>query len=164
MAVSLRCYVPVGYAREFVCLISCALPRCNHILAHRFVMYICVILHNGLSTTKLILIILLLFLLDLGNYILIYNTFSYVIGHFRVLLHVPLFQNESTWETFHMKMSSVCNFIFMQIKVIFIRIVAHLKPLWNRGTSQGKSEMAFWLNLIITNQNHKSLVTYVTYV
>ena len=34
---------------------------------------------------------------------------------------VPLFRNESKCGTFHMKMSSACNFIFMQIKVIFIR-------------------------------------------
>ena len=32
---------------------------------------------------------------------------------------VPLFQNQSKCETFHMKMSSACSFIFMQIKVIF---------------------------------------------
>ena len=39
---------------------------------------------------------------------------------------VPLFQNESKCETFHMKMSSACmrSFIFMQIKVIFIRMVS----------------------------------------
>ena len=36
---------------------------------------------------------------------------------------VPLFQNESKCEIFHTKMSSVCSFIFMQIKVIFIRMV-----------------------------------------
>ena len=36
---------------------------------------------------------------------------------------VPLFQNESKCETFLMKMSSACSFIFMQIKVIFIRMV-----------------------------------------
>ena len=47
---------------------------------------------------------------------------------------VPLFQNESECETFHMKMSSACSFIFMQIKVIFIRMVSHLDSLWNRGT------------------------------
>ena len=35
---------------------------------------------------------------------------------------VPLFQNEFKCETFHMKMSFACSFIFMQIKVIFIRI------------------------------------------
>ena len=39
---------------------------------------------------------------------------------------VHLFQNESKCETFHMKMSSACSFIFMQIKVIFIRMVSHL--------------------------------------
>ena len=35
---------------------------------------------------------------------------------------VPLFKNESKCETFHIKMSFACSFIFMQIKVIFIRI------------------------------------------
>ena len=45
---------------------------------------------------------------------------------------VPLFQNESTCETFHMKMSSACSFIFMQIKVIFIRMVSHLDS--HKGT------------------------------
>ena len=39
---------------------------------------------------------------------------------------VPLFQNESKCETFHMKMSSACSFIPMQIKVIFIRMVFFL--------------------------------------
>ena len=47
---------------------------------------------------------------------------------------VPLFQSESKCETFHMKMSSACSFFFMQIKVIFIRMVLHLDSLWNRGT------------------------------
>ena len=47
---------------------------------------------------------------------------------------VPLFQNESKCETFHIKMSSACRFILMQIKVIFIRMVSHLDSLWNRGT------------------------------
>ena len=42
---------------------------------------------------------------------------------------VPLCQNESKCETFHMKMSSACSFIFMQIKVIFMRIVLHLDSL-----------------------------------
>ena len=55
------------------------------------------------------------------------------IDHFRV---APLFQNESKCETFHMKMSSACGFIFMQIKVIFIRVVSHLDSLWNRGTRE----------------------------
>ena len=42
---------------------------------------------------------------------------------------VSLFQNESECETFHMEMSSACSFIFMQIKVIFIRMVLHLDSL-----------------------------------
>ena len=48
--------------------------------------------------------------------------------------HVPLFQNESKCEPFHMKVSSACSFIFMQIKFIFIRMVWHLDSPWNRGT------------------------------
>ena len=47
---------------------------------------------------------------------------------------VPQFQNEIKCETFHMKMSSACSFIFLQIKVIFIRMVSHLDSLWDRGT------------------------------
>ena len=42
---------------------------------------------------------------------------------------VPLFQSESKWETILMKMSSTCSFIFMQIKLIFIRMVSHLDSL-----------------------------------
>ena len=42
---------------------------------------------------------------------------------------VPLYQTESKCETFHIKMSSVRCFIFMQIKVIFIRMVSHLDSL-----------------------------------
>ena len=42
---------------------------------------------------------------------------------------IPLFQNESKYETFHTKMSSACSFIFMQIKVISIRMVSHLDSL-----------------------------------
>ena len=42
---------------------------------------------------------------------------------------VPLFQNTSKRETFHMKLSSACSFIFMQIKVIFVRMVLHLDSL-----------------------------------
>ena len=49
---------------------------------------------------------------------------------------VPLFQNESKCKTFHMKMSSACRFIAIQIKVIFIRMVSHLDSLWNRGTRE----------------------------
>ena len=49
---------------------------------------------------------------------------------------VPLFQNECKCETFHMKMSSACSFIFMQIKVVFIRMVSHLDSLWSRSTRE----------------------------
>ena len=42
---------------------------------------------------------------------------------------VALFQNESKCEAFHMKMSSTYSFIFMQIKVIFIKMVSHLNSL-----------------------------------
>ena len=56
---------------------------------------------------------------------------------------VPLFQNESKCETFQMKMSSACSFIFMQIKVIFIRMVSHLDSLWNRGTWELGSGLYF---------------------
>ena len=52
-----------------------------------------------------------------------------LVSHFRVLLHVSMFQSESKCETFHMKMSSACSFIFMQIKVIFTRMVLHLDSL-----------------------------------
>ena len=38
----------------------------------------------------------------------------------------PLFQSESKSETLRMKMSSAYSFIFMQIKVIFIRMISHL--------------------------------------
>ena len=33
-------------------------------------------------------------------------------------------------------MSSACSFIFMQIKVIFIRMVSHVDSPWNRGTRE----------------------------
>ena len=49
---------------------------------------------------------------------------------------VYLFQNESKCETFHLKMSSACSFIFMRINTIFIRMVSQLDPLWNRGTRE----------------------------
>ena len=38
-------------------------------------------------------------------------------------------------------MSSACSFIFMQIKVIFIRMVSHLDSLWNRGTRELGSDL-----------------------
>ena len=49
---------------------------------------------------------------------------------------VPRFQNEYKCETFHMKMSSEFSFIFMQIKVIFIRTVSQLG---NWGTRELRS-------------------------
>ena len=51
---------------------------------------------------------------------------------------VPLFQNESKCETFHMKISSARSSIFMQIKVIFLRLVSHLDSISNRGTRELK--------------------------
>ena len=39
-------------------------------------------------------------------------------------------------ETFHLKMSSLRSFFFMQVKVIFIRMVSHLDSLWNRGARE----------------------------
>ena len=49
---------------------------------------------------------------------------------------MPLFQNESKYEAFHMKMGSACSFIFMQIEVIVITMVSHLDSLLNRGTRE----------------------------
>ena len=56
---------------------------------------------------------------------------------------VPLFQNESKCETFHMKMSSSCSLIFMQIKDTFIRMVSHLAETCFETERQGNSEMAY---------------------
>ena len=39
---------------------------------------------------------------------------------------VPLFQNESKCETFHIETCFARSFIFMQIKAIFIRMVLNL--------------------------------------
>ena len=55
----------------------------------------------------------------------------------------PLFQNESKCETFHMKMSSACGFIFMQIKVIFTRMV-RTQTRFERE-AQGNQQMAYCL-------------------
>ena len=54
---------------------------------------------------------------------------------------LSLFKNESKSETFHMKMSSACRFIFMQIKVFFIRMVLHLDSLYTEA--QRNSEVAY---------------------
>ena len=70
---------------------------------------------------------------------------------------VPLFQNESKCETFHIKMSSACSFIFMQIKVIFIRMVSHSNSLWNRGTCKGTRNYFHHgrLSSVITNMSQE---------
>ena len=62
-----------------------------------------------------------------GFYVLFVSSLSSFLSLSRVLnsnrpfpsFLVPLLQNESKCETFLMKMSSACSFIFMQIKVIF---------------------------------------------
>ena len=46
------------------------------------------------------------------------------IGHFRVVLNLPHFQNESPCETIQMKMSLICMKIDMQVKLIFIWMVS----------------------------------------
>ena len=56
---------------------------------------------------------------------------------------MPLFQNVSKCEPFHMKMSSACSFIFMQIKVIFVS-TAHMQV-------KTKTEKKF-VNLSICNR------------
>ena len=58
-----------------------------------------------------------------------------IIGHFRVLLCLCL-KTSLSFKTFHSKTSSACNFIFMPVKVIFMRIFSHLDSLWNRGTRE----------------------------
>ena len=70
---------------------------------------------------------------------------------------VPLFQNEFKCEAFHMKMSSAWSFIFMQINVIFIRMVSHLDLLWNRGSRELRNSL-FCLHLsLLTYTHHPSL-------
>ena len=61
---------------------------------------------------------------------------------------VPLFQNESKYETFHMKMSSAYSFISMQIKVMFIRMLRTLSRF--ETEAQGNSEM----NYSLINKNY----------
>ena len=70
---------------------------------------------------------------------------------------VPLFQNESKCNTFHLKMSSACSFIFMQIKVILMSMVLHLDSLWDRGTRELRNGLlsnitkhALWFSYVIS--------------
>ena len=73
---------------------------------------------------------------------------------------MPLFQNESKCETFYMKMSSACSFIFIQIKVIFIRMVSHSDPFGNRGTRELENDLLHTVERTVTRQTHflKSIV------
>ena len=48
----------------------------------------------------------------------------------------PLCQNESKCKNIRMKMCSTYRFFFMQIKLVFIRMVLHLDSFWNRGTRE----------------------------
>ena len=69
------------------------------------------------------------------------------IGHFRVLFPgsscASVLKRVYKCKIFHMKMSSACSFIFMQIKVIFIRMVSHLDSLWNRGTRELGNDLLY---------------------
>ena len=51
-------------------------------------------------------------------------------------LRKPKYEADTKCETFHMKIGSACFFIFLQINVIFIRMVSHLDSLWNRGKTE----------------------------
>ena len=66
---------------------------------------------------------------------------------------MPLFQNESKCETFHMKMSSVCSAIFMQIKVI--RMVSDSDSQGNleKVYCSGQSQRAHTIYLPNQNSN-----------
>ena len=68
---------------------------------------------------------------------------------------LPLFQNESKCKTFHMKMNSACSFIFMQIKVIFIRMVSHLDSPWNRGTRKLGNGLLSNCRLSLADASHE---------
>ena len=61
---------------------------------------------------------------------------------------VPLFQNESKSETFHVKISSAYSFIHMQIKVIFIKNGFALRfalKQRHKGTRKWPIHSAFYL-------------------
>ena len=63
---------------------------------------------------------------------------------------LPLFQNESKCETFHMKMSFTHKSIRMQIILIFIWKISHLDSVWNRGRRQlGNGLFGKWLGMTI---------------
>ena len=63
---------------------------------------------------------------------------------------LPLFQNESKCETFHMKMSFTYKSIRMQIILIFIWKISHLDSVWNRGRRQlgnGLLALIWWATI-----------------
>ena len=60
---------------------------------------------------------------------------SLPIGHFRVLLSL-CFKTSVSSKPFLWKWVRHKSFIFMQIKVIFIRMVSKLDSLWNRGARE----------------------------
>ena len=58
------------------------------------------------------------------------------LSHFRVAFSLSLCQNECKCRTFHMEMSPAIKFIFMQIKLIFIREVLQEDLFRKRGTRE----------------------------
>ena len=59
----------------------------------------------------------------------------------------PLFQTSPSVKLFIWKWD-LHAFIFMQMKVIFIRMVSHLDSLWNRGTKELRNGLFFKLKCI----------------
>ena len=51
---------------------------------------------------------------------------------------LPRFQNESKYGTFHMKMSLICIWMNLWVKLIFIWKVLHQDSFWNRGSHNVK--------------------------
>ena len=88
---------------------------------------------------------------------------SIIIGHFRVLLCL-CFKTSLSAKAF------LWNFIFMQIKVNFIRMVSHLDSLWNRGTRElGNGLLSTYLHQDLrpednTNLNSKEEYQKLTWV
>ena len=51
---------------------------------------------------------------------------------------VPLFQNESPWKIFLVKMSLICMKMHLWAELIFIWMVSHEDSFWHRGKQLGK--------------------------
>ena len=79
------------------------------------------------------------------------------IGHFRVPLCL-CFKASLSAKSFLVKMSSACSFIFMQIKVIFLRKVSHLDSLWNRDTRELGNGLLYTASHILRSSNRNLLV------